>query len=116
MSRSPQTRHLRASDLATSSSAIGQPAFGQVYNLSPVDIAAGQPAPIGQTPEEISFENLLTKIISASPDRRTKSKQKLVKLGKTGFGLSEKRAGTLREQVIDRLGASAWSDPGRPRR
>ena len=114
MSRCPQIRHLRGSDLATSSSAIGQPAFEQSHSLTAVDLAVGVLPPFGQTPEEIGFEKSLTQIISASPDRRTKSIRELVELGKT-FGLGDRKAKILRELVIHKLGArAAWSKGGAP--
>jgi hypothetical protein len=112
-------RHHRASDLAgdslaSGSPAIGQPAFRQVESLSAVGLSIGELPPIGRTPEEIGFEERLIKIISGSPDRRTKSKQELVELGKTEFGLSQRRATALRESVIMRLRAKAWSNAGAP--
>jgi hypothetical protein len=121
MRLSPQTRHSHVTDLAAQSlaggsAAIGQPAFGQVHNISPVGIPAGVLTPFGQTPEEVGFEKLLIEIISASFDRRTKSKPELVEMGITKFRLSRRRAGALREQVIDRLGAIAWKAAGRRRR
>lgn len=116
MSRGSQTHHPEAQSLTTGSRAIGQPASEQPHRLTAVDLATGEPPPFGQTPEEIGFERLLNEIISASPNRPTKLKEELVELGVTVFGLSKRRASALREQVIGRLGARAWSDPGRPRR
>jgi hypothetical protein len=117
---SPQTRHshvtLAAQSLAAAAAAIGPPAFEQGHNLGAVGIAAGVPTPFGRTPAEVGFENKLNEIISASPDRPTKSKSELIKIGMTEFGLSRRRAGALREQVIARLGAFAWKAAGRPRR
>jgi hypothetical protein len=84
-----------------------------VHNLDAVNLTAGALPPLGRTPAEIGYENKLMEIVSASPDRRTKSKRELIEIGTTVFGLSQRRAAALREQVIDRLGASAWSDPGR---
>jgi hypothetical protein len=105
---------LAADSLASGSPAIDQPAFGQLHSLSAVGLSIGEPPLFGQTPEEIGFEKLLIKIISGSPDRRTKSKQELVELGRTEFGLSERRATALRESVIKRLRAKAWSNAGAP--
>jgi hypothetical protein len=121
MRLSPQTRRshvtdLAAQSLAAGSAAIGQPAFGQGHNISPVGIPDGVLTPFGRTPDEVGFVKSVIEIISASPDRRTKSKLELVEIGITKFRLSRRRAGALREQVIDRLGAIAWLDPGRPRR
>jgi hypothetical protein len=77
-------------------------------------LTIGTLPPFGQTPEEIGFENSLTQIISASPDRRTKSKSELVELGKT-FNLGDRKAKILRELVIHKLGArAAWSKGGAP--
>jgi hypothetical protein len=87
--------------------------LGPVHNLDAVSLTAGALPPLGRTPAEIGYENKLMETISASPDRRTKSKPELIEIGTTMFRLSKRRASTLREQVIDRLGASAWSDPGR---
>lgn len=121
MPLSPQTRHSQVIDLAaqslvTGSAAIEQPAFAQVHNISAVDIAAGVLTPFGQTLEEVGFTKLLIEIIYASPDRRTKSKPELIEIGATMFRLPKRRASALREQVIDRLGAHAWSNSGRPRK
>ena len=120
MPRSRKMRHHRVSDLAadslaSGSPAIGQPAFGQLQSLSAVGLSIGELPLFGQTPEEIGFEKRLIKIISGSPDRRTKSKPELVELGTSGFGLSQRRANALRERVIDKLGAKAWSRAGAPR-
>jgi hypothetical protein len=120
MPRSRKTRHHRVSDLAAGSlvarsPVIGQPALGQVHSLSAVDLSIGELPLFGQTPEEIGFEKRLIKIISGSPDRRTKSKQELVELGTSRFGLSQRRANALRERVIDKLGVKAWSKAGAPR-
>jgi hypothetical protein len=104
--------HLVAQSLMTVSPAIGQPALGQLHNISAC-LAIGRLPPSGRTPEETGFIKLLIEIISASLDRRTRSKQELVGIGKTRFRLSMKRASALRERVIDWLGATAWSDPGR---
>jgi hypothetical protein len=90
---------------------IGQPAPGRVQYIS-ARLNIGGPPPFGRTPEEIGFTTVLFEIISASPDRRTKSKLELVELGMTRFGLSKRRAIALREQAIDRCGARAWSRPG----
>jgi hypothetical protein len=115
-----QTRHyhvtLAAQSLAAAAAAIGQPAFERGHTISAVGIAAGVPPPFGRTPAEVGFEEKLSAIISASPDRRTKSKSQLVEIGMTKFRLSGKRAGALREKVIDRLGAIAWKTAGRPRK
>jgi hypothetical protein len=116
MSLFAQTHHLVAQSLITVSPATGQPAFGQSHNLSAVDLRTGAVPPFGRTPEEIGFTRLLIEIISASPDRRTKSKQELVELGMTVFGLSKRRAIALREQAIDWSDARAWSTAGAPRR
>jgi hypothetical protein len=120
MRLSSQTRRshvtLATQSLATGSAAIGQPAFEPVHNLGAVGIAAGVPTPFGRNPAEVGFATKLNKIISASPDRRTKSKSELIKIGMTEFGLSRRRADALREQVIARLGASAWKASGRPRK
>jgi hypothetical protein len=118
MRLSPQTRHshltdLAAQSLAAGSASIGQPAFGQVHNISPVGIPAGVLRPFGRTPEEVGFVDAITEIISKSFDRPTKSKPELVEMGITRFRLSGRRAGALRERVIDRLGAIAWSRAGR---
>jgi hypothetical protein len=120
MRLSSQTRRphvtLAAQSLAAGAAAIGQPAFRQVHNISPIGIVADVLTPFGQTPAEVGFETRLTEIISASPDRRTKSKSELIKIGVTEFGISRRRADALREKVIARLGASAWKASGRPRK
>jgi hypothetical protein len=90
--------------------------LGPVHNLDAVSLTVGALPPFGRTPAEIGYEKKLIETISASPDRRTKSKQELVELGMTKFGLSKRRAVRLREQVIDRLGARAWSRAGARRR
>jgi hypothetical protein len=93
-----------------------QPAFEHVHQLSAVGIAAGVPTPFGRTPAEVGFEKKLSEIISASFDRPTKTRSELIATGMADFGLSRRRAGALREKVIDRLGAIAWKTAGRPRR
>ena len=117
MRRSRQARHNRFSDLAaksvaTGSPAAGEPALGQSHSLTAVDLAVGEAPPCGQTAQEIGFEKILIKIIAVSPDRRTKSKQELLELGTSQFGLSRRRAKALRECVIRKLGARAWSKAG----
>jgi hypothetical protein len=101
--------------LTTAPPAIGQPAPGQLIDISAC-LNIGGPPPLGRTPQEIDFTKLVIEIISGSPDRRTLSKQELVKLGMTRFGLSKRRAIALREQAIDWCGARAWSRAGAPRR
>jgi hypothetical protein len=93
---------------------IGQPAPGRVHHIA-ARFDIGAPPPVGRTPAEIAFSTFLTETIAASPDRRTKSKQELVELGRTGFGLSKRRAIALRERAIDRSDAPAWSSAGAPR-
>ncbi|WP_291573968.1 hypothetical protein [Bradyrhizobium sp.] len=112
MPRHNRVSDLAADSLASGSPAIGQPAFGQLQRLSAVGL---EPPLFGRTPEEIGFEKRLIEIISGSPDRRTKSKQELVELGRTEFGLSERRAMALRESVIMRLRAKAWCNAGAPK-
>jgi hypothetical protein len=117
MRQSRQARHRRVNDLAaksvaTGSPAIGEPAFGQLHSLTAVDLAVGEAPPCGETLQEVGFEKILIKIIAASPDRRTKSKHELLELGTTQFGLSRRRAKALRECVIRKLGARAWSKAG----
>ena len=102
--------------LTTGSPDIGQPALGLVHNLQAVDLAVRAVALFGRTPEETGFTGLLMEIISASPDRRTRSIQELAELGMTMFGLSAVGWIVLREQVIDRLDARAWLRGGAPRR
>jgi hypothetical protein len=114
MSQFSQTHHLEAQSLITGSPAIGQPAFGQVHYIS-ASLNIGTLPPFGHTPEEIGFEKALTQIISASPDRRTKSIRELVELGRT-FGLADRKAKILRELVIHKLAAKAWSRAGAPKR
>jgi hypothetical protein len=116
MPRFAQTYHLVAQSLITGSPAIGQPALGQVHNLDADGLTALALPPFGRTPEEIGFIKLLIENISASPNRRTKSKRELVERGMTMFGLSKRRAIALRERVIDWLDARAWSRAGARRR
>ena len=116
MSLAAQTHHLLPHSLTTGSSALGQPAIGQLHKLEAVGLTVRAVAPFGWTPAEIGFTGRLIEIISASLDRRTRSIQELVELGMTTFGLSKSRAIVLREQVIDRLDARAWLMGGAPRR
>jgi hypothetical protein len=114
MSLVAQPHHLVPHSLTTGSSALGQPAIGQLHKLESVDLT-GLTVRAGRTPEEMGFTGLLMEIISASLDRRTSSKQELIELGMTKFGLSKRRASGLRESVIDLLDATAWSRAGRNR-
>jgi hypothetical protein len=89
--------------------------LGPVH-LDAVNLTAGALPPFGRTPAEIGYEKKLIETIAASPHRRTNSKQELVELGMTIFGLSKRRAIALRERVIDVLDARAWSRAGARRR
>ena len=109
-----QRHELAAESLVTRLSVIDQPPFRQSHSFTAVDLAAGVLAPFGQTPAEIDYEKRLTEIISASPNRRTKSRHELVELGAI-FGLSERKAKIIRELVIHKLGAKAWKNAGAPR-
>ena len=111
-----ETHHLVPQSLTTSSSALGTSALGQVHNLDPVGLIVRAVAPFGRNPAEIGFTGLLIEIISASLDWAAKSKSELVQLGMSRFSLSKRRAIALREQVVDRLGARAWSRAGARRR
>jgi hypothetical protein len=71
--------------------------------------------PFGRTRQEIGFGEWLIGAISRSPNRRSQSRDELMLIGTTQFGLSKRRANALREFVVIQLGASAWSEAGAPR-
>jgi hypothetical protein len=105
MSRSQQTHHSQTRP------PVGGP--GLLYSLTAADLIVGGSRSLGRTAEEIAYVDKLRVIISASPDRPTRSKPELVQIGTTSFHLSKRRAGALREQLIYELGATAWSTAGR---
>ena len=111
--RRRQVRHLAAESRMTASANMGQPLLQQVL-ASAVSLGAGNLPSLGHTAPENAFADWLIETISASPNRRTISKEEILSVATRRFGLSEKRAKALREKVIDRLGASAWSKAGAP--
>ena len=107
---------LGAKALATESAAIGSSALRQEHPLNARDLATKSAPELGTGPKEQAFVKRLEPIVSASPDQRTVSQDALIKIGIAEFGLSKRRAKRLFDGVLDRLGASAWRLPGRPKR
>jgi hypothetical protein len=114
--RCHRVHDLVAESLTTAPPVLGRPSLRQAHHLTATGITVGEQPPLGRTAQENGFATLLKVIFSASPDRRTKSKKELLALGTRRFGLSKRRANAIRESVIDRLGVSAWSRAGAPRR
>ena len=93
---------------------LDQPSLRQTDHLTAVSLMVGKSPPPGRTAQEKEFANFLIGIISGSPNRRTISKEEILSVATARFGLSERRAKALREDVIDYLDASAWSKAGAP--
>jgi hypothetical protein len=89
-------------------------ALQQPHALIAASLVIGS-KPFGRTRQEIGFEEWLIGMISRSPNRRSHSREEVVSIGATQFGLSRRRAKAIREHVIIQLGASAWSGAGAPR-
>ena len=74
------------------------------------------PPRLGRTAQENEFADWLIETISASLNQRTMPKKEMISRGTRQFGLSERRAKALREEVIDHLNAEAWLSAGAPQR
>jgi hypothetical protein len=112
--RRRQAHGLAEESLTTASPALDQPSLRQTHHLTADSLTAGKSPPPGRTAQEKEFANFLIGTISASPSRRSISKEEILSVATRRFGLSERRAKALREDVIDYLDASAWSKAGAP--
>jgi hypothetical protein len=111
-----QTHGLAAESLTTAPAVLDQPSMRQTHHVAATSLTVGKSPPRGRTAQEKEFLNFLIGTISASPNRRTISKEKILSVATRRFDLSERRAKALREDVIDYLDASAWSKAGAPGR
>ena len=111
--RRRQAHGLAAEGLTDAPRVLDQPSSLQTHHLTAASLTAGKSPPPGRTAQEKEFANFLIGTISASPSRRTISKEEILSVATRRFGLSERRAKAFREDVIDYLDASACPRLGR---